>query len=258
MILGRIQPPNFFTTVEEKLGITLACCPALRQFFTFVRRTGTVLPSRQRQPPNADFVNFRQRVKLRDIFWYRKPPPNKLPANDRAFVRPEAIRKGGPAADDAEKSPLDVFRGKLISAFGVQPSSRRLRSDDVEAGSSPSFGSRLRGAFAMPSFLNSSHSPSGEIGGETSWPLQEENSHSPLRPPQLSAEKPVGASRPAANAYRPESGTSAISGPTAQNWARVQAISGSNGRPLQPMLGDGLVSGISRPHADSSVKRSVV
>lgn len=124
---GRILPPLFFTNVEEKLGIVLACCPSLRQFFIYYRRAGTVLPSKARQPPNADFVSWRQRVKLRDIFWYRALPTNASGSRGQMYIPPEAIRKGAATgAHDVENSPLDRYSTKLKSALSVRSASRKL------------------------------------------------------------------------------------------------------------------------------------
>ena len=164
----RIMPSNTFSLVEEKLGIIFASAPALRQLLAYLLRTRTVLPSARRQAPGADFVAMRRRVKLRDMFWYSKPPPGPgaVPMTDHTN------KDGRPRYRDREaaNSPLDAFgkHVKAVLSFGSSraggggPGSaprkhgsgaRRLRSLDMESGAAAtapaqaSDSNRIRGKY---------------------------------------------------------------------------------------------------------------
>ena len=57
--------------MEERFGNIFACAPAIRQFFAYYHRVGTILPTEDRQKPDEDFVKLRRRINFRDIFWFR-------------------------------------------------------------------------------------------------------------------------------------------------------------------------------------------
>ncbi|KAI9688022.1 MAG: hypothetical protein M1820_010329 [Bogoriella megaspora] len=118
----RSIPPSMFSIVEQRCGIIFASGPALRQLIAYRRRTGTFLPSKLRQPPEQDFVRFRRRVNLRDIFWFRQPP-----LSNGRVLRPQQIFHPPPMemSDDtgksvdkkAEISMLDSWTWKVKHAF---------------------------------------------------------------------------------------------------------------------------------------------
>lgn len=56
-----------FSMVEEKLGITFASAPALRQLIVYINHHHTMLPVPNLPPPNHDFLTMRKRVNVRDI-----------------------------------------------------------------------------------------------------------------------------------------------------------------------------------------------
>ncbi|KAI9723458.1 MAG: hypothetical protein M1828_004188 [Chrysothrix sp. TS-e1954] len=164
----RIMPPNTFSMVEEKLGIVLACCPALRQYFTYIRRTGTPFRSQKRQPPDADFVGFRQRVKWRDIIWYRNSDSISSGSNTGALPKPTpgAIRDGTNKEEppiDAKQSPLDAWANKVKRAFGLNTisDSRNMseKTSNPSAASTTAF-SHSRGASATQSQASTEQSKS--------------------------------------------------------------------------------------------------
>lgn len=107
----RTIPSNTFSMVEEKAGIIFASCPALRQFITYRKRVGTVLPSNKRQAPNADFVKMRRRINLRDIFWYRKPSMTngRVLAPRQTFQFRYANDMPETAVSNEELSPRDLW-----------------------------------------------------------------------------------------------------------------------------------------------------
>ena len=85
-LTGNAVIPGTMSCIEDKLGIFFASCPMIRQFITYTLRKKTMLPTTTRPPPDGDFIAMRKRVKLRDIFWYRKntsndvaPPPSAKP-----------------------------------------------------------------------------------------------------------------------------------------------------------------------------------
>lgn len=84
-------------------------------------RKETLLPTPQ--DPNSDFLEMRKRVKLRDIFWYRKPAPAAVILQPGADPRDAdiALRKG-----DVENSPLDGLRNKFRLVWrGLNPLGNR-------------------------------------------------------------------------------------------------------------------------------------
>ena len=58
--------------IEDNFGVIFACAPAIRQLYAYHRRTGTILPGKDRQRPNEDFKKMRRKINFRDIFWYRQ------------------------------------------------------------------------------------------------------------------------------------------------------------------------------------------
>ena len=126
----RVMPSMIFSMVEEKVGIIIACGPALRQFVAYRQRVGTYLPSNDRQTPEADFVKMRRRINFRDIFWYRKATTTSGRVLDaqRTFLRryqtsdlPEI------AISNQEKSPMDLWSSKVKSKFSKSSSNSKAR-----------------------------------------------------------------------------------------------------------------------------------
>lgn len=112
----RVMPSDTFSLVEHHAGIFFASCPAVRQFFAYRKRVGTIYPSDRRQEPNADFVKMRRKINLRDIFWYRQASATKGRVYDALPIfqqSPDTSDMPQTAVSDAEKSPLDVWREKL-------------------------------------------------------------------------------------------------------------------------------------------------
>lgn len=163
---------NDFSLVEEKCGIIFASCPAVRQFVAYRRRVGTFFPSKHRQFPEQDFVRFRRRVNLRDIFWYRKASLNegRVLGPQRLFHPPS-----DPSVSDqlsnatAKKSVLDVWFERLMYPF-----SSMRGSSDHSRGSSQ-LRHKFKGKFSDWSTLRSNESARNarlDISGERGqgWP----------------------------------------------------------------------------------------
>ena len=133
----RIQPPNTFSMVEEKAGIVFACCPALRQLVVHVVRTRSIIPRRRQQESEADFIKMRKKVRLRDIFWYRKPHTSQLATFTGAPVYPPEreidSRTLQHAEETAKKSPLNLWRTSLGAVFGSRKAVHRLQSNGQPA-----------------------------------------------------------------------------------------------------------------------------
>ncbi|KAI9663370.1 MAG: hypothetical protein M1831_002654 [Alyxoria varia] len=163
----RNLPPCYFTMVEEKLGTTVACAPAIRQFVSYVRRTGTARPSKRRQPRNADFVKFRQRVKLRDIFWYRKPDLGGNDSQAQNLSRPEGVRSGdSPVTEEVKNSPLDWFHNKV--KYAIDP---RTRGRDVgKIDTSPTMSSKQDSERAMTRLSNERSTSGSHMGTDQQRP----------------------------------------------------------------------------------------
>ena len=110
-----------FSMVEEKCGIIFASAPAVRQFVAYRLRVGTFKPTTARQLPEQDFVRFRKRINLRDIFWYRQASltDGRVTRPQRMFYPPTSDRSenGSDTAhlveENAEKSALDAMTGKV-------------------------------------------------------------------------------------------------------------------------------------------------
>ena len=116
-------PAYYCTMFECKLGIILACGPAIRQFWAYRSRTHTFLPSSQRQYPNEDFVKMRYRINLRDIFWYRKAQM----VGDRVYDATPIFRSKSPppnassghpqSSSQVSNSALDVWEQRIKRVF---------------------------------------------------------------------------------------------------------------------------------------------
>ena len=121
------MPSNIFGMVEEKCGIIFASGPAIRQFIAYRRRVGTFSPNKKRQPPEEDFTNFRKRVNLRDVFWYRKPTlvDGRVIRPQRIFHPPTKVKETSEEADRlAQRSMLDHLRVKIGEFFRSLASSQ--------------------------------------------------------------------------------------------------------------------------------------
>ena len=127
------MPGNTFSMFEEKFGIIFASCPALRQMFAYRRRTGSFLRSNLRQPPDADFVAMRQRIQLRDIFWYGgRPLDNQPRAAPPGHPPPNCVSSGARSAAAAgEKSSLDVLADKMLHVFHASQAPQSQRPTGV-------------------------------------------------------------------------------------------------------------------------------
>lgn len=103
------------------MGIICACGPAIRQFITYVQRTGTVLPSSSRQYPSEDFVKMRRRINKRDLLWFRAPNLIAGRVLDALPVRTQTSTEDVEAT--AQRSILGDWRqkisGKLFSGDSV-------------------------------------------------------------------------------------------------------------------------------------------
>lgn len=125
MYLGRIVPFYYITLFESKLGMILACGPALRQFVEYRRRTRSFLPSRWRQYPNEDFAKMRLRINMRDLFWYRHPPMvgNRVLEARRVLhlgnSAPPVPSNNATEAAQVTRSALDTLQERLRRAFGL-------------------------------------------------------------------------------------------------------------------------------------------
>lgn len=120
---GNIVLPLYFGLFESKVGIFLACCPALRQIISYYHRTKTILPSADRQAPNADFSAMRHRVNLRDWVWRGKRDPMRaqglINAGERSVDKEslasmssgERFGRTGP-----EDSPLSEFEQRVVQS----------------------------------------------------------------------------------------------------------------------------------------------
>lgn len=122
---GNMISSYYFSGFESELGIIFACGPALRQFFSYRRRTHSVLPTRYIQHPNEDFEKMRFRINSRDIFWYREPPMNSNRVFDarRIFQSkthpPEPSSRNPESTSNISSSILDVWERKLKNIFGT-------------------------------------------------------------------------------------------------------------------------------------------
>lgn len=131
----RIQPPNTFSMVEEKAGLIFACCPSLRQLVVHILRTHTILPRKRKQGPGEDFVKMRTKVKLRDIFWYRRPSQLATFSGSPTYPPESVVSKKTKekAEAEAKKSPLSLWKTSLGAVFGKRKAMRKLSSDQRAA-----------------------------------------------------------------------------------------------------------------------------
>ena len=164
------MPAKFFTSLEEKLGIIVACGPALRQLLAYRIRTGTFLPKRAlRQQPNEDFVKMRGRINLRDIFWYRKATTKRgrvvdarpifqskaaemLPSSSEPSPPPKTENDN--VAPEAKLSVLDMWQQRIKNLFSSRPLESNSGSKDPTVTSDAKGGVR-RKLFALPLLLGS-------------------------------------------------------------------------------------------------------
>ena len=133
---GNMVPNYYFSMFEGKLGIILACGPAVRQFWAYKTRMRTCLPTKHRQYPNEDFEKMRFRINLRDIFWYR----NAQVADTKAFDAPPILRSMSPPPDitsgnpkdssQVSKSVLDVWEKRIQNLFAKGHHYKAVRSDE--------------------------------------------------------------------------------------------------------------------------------
>ena len=118
-------PLYYVSMFETKLGIILACGPAIRQFLAYRQRAHTSLPSSHRQYPNEDVVKMRRRVNLRDIFWYREARlvGNRVfdatPMFKSESPPPEASKDNMQGKSQVTQSVLDIWEKKIKRAFGI-------------------------------------------------------------------------------------------------------------------------------------------
>ncbi|KAL9000111.1 MAG: hypothetical protein Q9169_001186 [Polycauliona sp. 2 TL-2023] len=128
--LRNIVPSYYFTLFEDKLGIIIACAPALRQFWAYRSRTRTCLPTKQRQYPNEDFEKMRYRINLRDILWYRKARIVGNRVFDAAPIfqgrspPPEASSDDPQSSSKVKNSVLDSWENKMKEAFAYGPNQK--------------------------------------------------------------------------------------------------------------------------------------
>lgn len=115
-------PSYYFSSFEERLGIILACGPAIRQFFGYRMRTKSYLPTKERQYPNEDFEKIRLRINLRDIFWYRNAAMNRDRIIDahptfqsKPRPPPQALKDDPVSTDKVRNSILDGLRNRIKS-----------------------------------------------------------------------------------------------------------------------------------------------
>lgn len=112
------------------MGIICACAPAIRQFVAYVKRTGTVLPTKDRQYPNQDFVKMRRRINLRDIFWYQSP--HLITGRVLEALPVGTQRSKDDVESTAQRSLLGDWRrnlsGKLFNSNRSHSSSRKFDS----------------------------------------------------------------------------------------------------------------------------------
>ena len=93
---------------EVKLDIIVACDPALRQFWTYRKRTKSWLSIKKRQYPNENFKKMRYRINLRDIFWYRKTPM----IGDRVYEAARIFRNESSSSDAISGDPQNSTKIK--------------------------------------------------------------------------------------------------------------------------------------------------
>ncbi|KAI9658031.1 MAG: hypothetical protein M1821_002691 [Bathelium mastoideum] len=175
----RAMNSDTFSMVEEKCGIIFASGPAIRQFIAYYRRVGTFAPTKKRQRPEEDFVGFRRRVNLRDIFWYRQAPvtngrvlrPQQMfhpPTSDVSSANQSLGEKDVKIADKkAQRSMLDRLTGRA---------KRDGSPTDSNVSSNMSSGKTKLWNWSMRSTEHSGdRTESSDSGGERIWPGQDKS-----------------------------------------------------------------------------------
>ena len=133
------MPSAWFAMIEENLGITFACCPALRQLFAYYAKTRSFKPPSPPHTPNEDFIRMRRHVNLRDIFWYSQPQSGLTSVVSGGPVYPpeeEIDREAKEVAEEAAKrSPMDILRIRTRNMFakGSMTAHRRSTGDIEDA-----------------------------------------------------------------------------------------------------------------------------
>ena len=112
--------PGILSIVEIKMGMFFASCPMLRQFFSYVLRERSVLPTSKRNPPNGDFIAMRKRVTLRDILWYRK---SDSPKGKTQSSKPRPNQPRDIASHDRRIKFSALDRIWAMLRYGNKPSS---------------------------------------------------------------------------------------------------------------------------------------
>ncbi|KAI9711269.1 MAG: hypothetical protein M1820_002256 [Bogoriella megaspora] len=110
------------------MGIIAACGPAIRQFVAYCMRTGTPLPSTDRQRPGEDFVKMRRRITIRDILWFRSPDPVSGRVLDAAPIR--HMKTPGDVESTAQKSLLNEWPRSLNNKL-FQSGTTKSHSNDT-------------------------------------------------------------------------------------------------------------------------------
>ena len=179
------MPNKWFSMIEEKLGIIFACGPAVRQLFAYRSRTGTFLPSGQRQERNEDFNRMRRRITLRDIFWFR---PSPLGECRRSNVDNNSATSQSNTSRDieatAKTSVLDTLWGHLFHALpGVSSRSAstvdtgRLRENKVPfTSSSAAEQNRIVGKYKSWGLMQRSCTPRNSGSGSMDAPFLQSGS----------------------------------------------------------------------------------
>ena len=130
--------PNYYISMfEGKLGIILACGPAVRQFWAYKTRTRTCLPTKHRQHPNEDFEKMRLRINLRDIFWYRKAQEVGTKVFDASPIfrsmspPPTMTSDNAPnSSSQVTNSVLDAWEKRIQNLFATSHHHKAVRSDE--------------------------------------------------------------------------------------------------------------------------------
>ena len=134
--IGRMVPNYYISMFEGKLGIILACAPAVRQFWAYRTRTRTSLPTKHRQYSNEDFEKMRYRVNFRDVFWYRKAQMVGTKVFDaspifRSMSPPPDATSGNPQnSSKVSNSALDVWERRIKKVFAPGHHHKTVRVDE--------------------------------------------------------------------------------------------------------------------------------
>ena len=124
--IGNMIPNYYISMFEGKLGIILACGPAVRQFWAYRTRMHTCLPTKHRQYPNEDFEKMRYRINLRDIFWYRRAQ-----AVGTSMSPPPDTTSGNPQdSSQVSNSVLDVWEKRIHNLFATGHHHKAVRANE--------------------------------------------------------------------------------------------------------------------------------